>query len=254
MKAKYVLCTMIVALACAAQQPAGSPATTPVRISPADAAALLVEKVVPPYPEDEIARHIQNNETLAIQIDEQGNVADAKVLSGHPVFAATSLSSVRQWKYRPYLLNGVPVRVTTTVVIAFRFPNAAAVLEAPKEAAAKSVSNALERPLVDRSEFGKLSIDSKLLDSRLINRFEPQYPQMASVAHIQGDVLLHVLIDKDGHVAKLRAVSGHPLLIQAAKDAVKQWTYKPYEVGGDVIEVESTVKVEFHGTDTAKKQ
>jgi TonB family protein len=260
MKAKYVLCTMLLstcifAVASAAQQPAGSAATTSVRISPADAAALLIEKVVPPYPEEGLASRIQNNEVLDIEIDEQGNVTGAKVRSGHPFFARTSLAAVRQWKYRPYPVNGSPVRVETTVLIAFRFPGSDFTPKTPEGLSPSAISSAGPLPEAPRTaEFGKLVLDAKALDSRLANRVEPRYPEMAKVAHIQGDVFLYVLIDKDGHVAKLHAVSGHPILIPAAMDAVKQWTYKPYEVGGDVVEVEGKVKVEFRSEDTETKQ
>lgn len=247
---------MIVAVACAAQQPAGSASTAAVRISPADAAANLIEKVVPAYPEAGVANHIQNNEVLKIQIDEQGNVTDAKVMSGHPAFAGISLSAVRQWKYRPYLLNGSAVRAETTVLIAYRFSGSKSFPKVPEDLPPSAVSTAQEAPPEDpqSSRFGKLVVDPAQLDSRVINRVEPRYPQTARIAHVQGSVFIHVLIDKDGHVAKLNAVSGQPILVQSALDAVKQWTYKPYEVGGEVIEIESTVKVEFHGEDAEKKQ
>jgi protein TonB len=60
-----------------------------------------------------------------------------------------------------------------------------------------------------------------------IHDVEPVYPQMG-IAYIQGDVLLDVIISKQGDVKSLSAVSGHPILIQAARDAVKQWKYRPF--------------------------
>jgi protein TonB len=68
---------------------------------------------------------------------------------------------------------------------------------------------------------------------------------MAKVAHIQGDVLLQALISKTGAIENLHAVSGHPILIQAAMDAVKQWKYKPYYLNTEPVEVETTIKVTF---------
>jgi protein TonB len=59
---------------------------------------------------------------------------------------------------------------------------------------------------------------------------------MAKIAHIQGDVVVHVLIDKTGHVANAKATSGHPMLIQAALSAVKQWDYKPFLLNGEPAE------------------
>jgi len=79
-----------------------------------------------------------------------------------------------------------------------------------------------------------------------INAPNPSYPQMAKIAHIQGDVVLQATISKNGTIENLRAVSGHPILIQAALDAVRQWKYKPYILNGEPVEVETQVTVKFH--------
>lgn len=92
----------------------------------------------------------------------------------------------------------------------------------------------------------KLRISSGVAEGNLVNKVEPQYPQMAKVAHVQGDVVLQALISKNGAIENLRAVSGHPILIQAAMEAVKQWRYKPYLLNGEPVEVETTITVKFH--------
>src|SRR5215470_3898731 len=92
----------------------------------------------------------------------------------------------------------------------------------------------------------KLRISSGVAEGNLVNKVEPQYPQMAKVAHVQGDVILQALISKSGAIENLRAVNGHPILIQAAMEAVKQWKYKPYLLNGEPVEVETTITVKFH--------
>jgi len=92
----------------------------------------------------------------------------------------------------------------------------------------------------------KLRISSGVAEGNLINKVEPPYPQMAKIAHVQGDVVLQALISKSGAIENLRAVSGHPILIQAAMDAVRQWRYKPYLLNGEPVEVETTITVKFH--------
>jgi periplasmic protein TonB len=92
----------------------------------------------------------------------------------------------------------------------------------------------------------KLRVSSGVAQGMLINRVEPQYPQMAKIAHVQGDVELQATISKTGAIENLRAVSGHPILIQAAMDAVKQWKYKPYLLNGEPVEIETTITVKFH--------
>jgi protein TonB len=68
---------------------------------------------------------------------------------------------------------------------------------------------------------------------------------MARIAHIQGNVILQVLIDKQGHVANMKPIMGHPILVQAALDAVKQWEYKPFQLNGEPAQVETAVVVKF---------
>src|ERR1700693_866144 len=79
----------------------------------------------------------------------------------------------------------------------------------------------------------------------IITQTKPLYPPLARQARIQGNVVLHAIIDKDGKVAQLEVISGHPLLVQAALDAVKQWRYKPTQLNGDPVEVDTTITVTF---------
>ncbi len=92
----------------------------------------------------------------------------------------------------------------------------------------------------------KLRVSSGVADGLKIHDVQPTYPQMARIAHIQGDVMLQATISKTGTIEGLHGVSGHPILIQAAMEAVRQWKYKPYILNGDPVEVETTIKVQFH--------
>jgi protein TonB len=92
----------------------------------------------------------------------------------------------------------------------------------------------------------KLRVSSGVAEGLKTHDVTPTYPQMARIAHIQGDVILQATISKNGVIENLRAVQGHPILIQAAMDAVKQWKYKPYILNGEPVEVETQIKVQFH--------
>jgi protein TonB len=74
---------------------------------------------------------------------------------------------------------------------------------------------------------------------------QPEYPLIAKNAHIQGVVELSAWISKEGTVERLTVVSGHPLLINAAVQAVRQWRYKPYRLSGEPFEVETEIFVTF---------
>jgi protein TonB len=79
----------------------------------------------------------------------------------------------------------------------------------------------------------------------IISQTRPAYPALARQARIQGTVVLHAIIDKDGKVAQMEIISGHPLLVQSALEAVKQWRYKPTQLNGDPVEVDTTIQVTF---------
>jgi protein TonB len=79
----------------------------------------------------------------------------------------------------------------------------------------------------------------------IIRKVQPNYPPLARSARIQGNVLLAAVISKDGAIEGLHVISGHPMLVPAALDAVKQWKYKPYLLNGDAVEVETQITVIF---------
>ena len=79
----------------------------------------------------------------------------------------------------------------------------------------------------------------------LVHRVQPVYPHNAIITRTEGTVVLAALIDTSGRITQLRTISGHPLLIPAALDAVRQWRYKPYILNGSPVEVETQVSVIF---------
>lgn len=81
--------------------------------------------------------------------------------------------------------------------------------------------------------------------ARLIHMVRPAYPPDAKAAHVQGTVILHAIIAKDGKVKELQWISGPPMLVGAAMDAVKRWRYKPCLLKGEPVEVDTTISVTF---------
>jgi protein TonB len=74
---------------------------------------------------------------------------------------------------------------------------------------------------------------------------KPSYPPLAKQARIQGVVRLNAVIGKDGTIQNLTAASGHPLLVPAALEAVRQWLYKPTLLNGEPVEVVTVIDVNF---------
>src|SRR5713226_7643039 len=79
----------------------------------------------------------------------------------------------------------------------------------------------------------------------LVNKVQPVYPPLARQTRISGTVRLHAIISKTGSVESLEVLSGHPLLVRAAMDAVQQWRYKPTLLNGEPVEVDTTIDVIF---------
>jgi periplasmic protein TonB len=86
---------------------------------------------------------------------------------------------------------------------------------------------------------------SHMSEGDLIRRVQPAYPAQARAARIQGIVVLQATISREGAIMNLRVLSGHPMLAQAALDAVRQWRYRPYILNNEPVEVETQVTVNF---------
>ncbi len=91
----------------------------------------------------------------------------------------------------------------------------------------------------------RIRISQGVTNGLCIHKTQPPYPVLARSARIQGDVVLRAIIDKEGNIQDLQLVSGHPMLVPAAVDAVKQWRYRPYLLNGQPVEVETTITVIF---------
>lgn len=86
---------------------------------------------------------------------------------------------------------------------------------------------------------------SNMLEGSLIRRVQPSYPPLARSARIQGPVVLFAVISRAGTIDNLRVLSGHPLLVPAAIEAVREWRYRPYILNSEPIEVETQITVNF---------
>ncbi|MGA2652025.1 MAG: energy transducer TonB [Terracidiphilus sp.] len=84
-----------------------------------------------------------------------------------------------------------------------------------------------------------------VMEGLLIDKKLPVYPRLAIAVRAEGTVVLQATISKAGTIENLHVVSGPPMLQQAAIDAVQSWRYKPYLLGGEPVEVETTVNVIF---------
>jgi TonB family protein len=91
-----------------------------------------------------------------------------------------------------------------------------------------------------------MPVDTIMLESRLIRKVEPIYPELAKRARVMGRVVLKITVDEAGNVSDIRVSSGHPLLNEAAVNAVSQWKYSPMLLNGEPVPVIASVTVLFN--------
>ena len=91
----------------------------------------------------------------------------------------------------------------------------------------------------------RITIGGNVQQAKLVSQPKPQYPPLAKQARISGVVQLQALIGVDGSVKNLQVISGHPLLIPAALEAVQQWTYQQTLLNGQPVEVLTQIDVNF---------
>ena len=90
-----------------------------------------------------------------------------------------------------------------------------------------------------------IRVGGNVQNSKLIQKIDPIYPELAKRARVSGIVLLQVTVDEQGRVGEIKLIRGHPLLNQSAIDAVGQWRYSPTLLNGEPVPVIATVTVNF---------
>ncbi len=215
-------------------------------------AGRLIKKVAPEYPPQARQAEIQGKVVLRVQISKSGDVESIQMLSGHPMLVPAAIAAVKQWKYKPYLLNGEPVEVETQVTVNFTLADKPAaegiVGDRPGGIHAGEPGRIAPSNPGDQSVVGtprRVRVSSGVMQAMVVSKAPPQYPQDAKDQHIEGVVVMRAIIDKDGNVANLQLISGHPLLAPPAIEAVKRWKYQPYLLNGVPVEVETQITVNF---------
>src|SRR5437588_8825647 len=103
----------------AANAPPPKVAPQRVKVSSGVVSGLLINKVTPQYPQIARQAHISGSVILQAVISKQGTIEGLKVMQGHPMLVSNAVEAVKQWRYKPYILNGEPVEVETTITVNF---------------------------------------------------------------------------------------------------------------------------------------
>lgn len=211
----------------------------PVRVGSRVMANKLVHKVDPEIPGHPGGSRPLAQFILSIVIDKDGGVQQVQVLQGdedHLPSNSAVTDAVKQWRYEPFLLDGKPTPVRTTVFLFL--PRA--------EPAGTTGSRASPRPEAPFDE--PIHVGQNVMANRLIHRVDPETPSGLESDHPLGVVILSVVVDRNGKVQEVTVVrgdKGDPGLNSAAVKAVRQWRYKPFVLDGIPVPVRTTVVVRF---------
>ena len=106
-------------------------------------------------------------------------------------------------------------------------------------------------PLAPKREGPKapVRVGGRVKEPRLLQRIDPVYPALAKQTHLQGSVIIDAIIDEHGNIIEMKVVSGPPLLLQSALDAVKRWKYEPTYLNDEPVPVQLNVTVTFRLND-----
>jgi protein TonB len=99
------------------------PVLQTLHISQGVSRGLLIKKVQPVYPRNALTMHMEGAVELTATVSKTGAITAVKVVSGEQLLSKAAVDAVKQWKYKPYLLNGEPVEIQTQVTINFKLPN-----------------------------------------------------------------------------------------------------------------------------------
>ena len=204
----------------AVPEPAKASAAPSRRMKPAEPAPAepepkplrILRRVEPEYPQVAKTAGAHGVVEMEVTVAPDGRVKTVKAISGHPMLIDAAVEAVKQWVYTPQ-----PAEVTTAVKLAFA-----------------------GETLPQRGQ-------GNIQQAVLISRKEPVYPEEAKRAGAMGMVTLNATIDKEGRVREVHVISGHPMLQQAAVDAVREWRYRPTMLNGAAVETETQIVLNFAG-------
>jgi TonB family protein len=200
-----------------------------LRISTEALAQKLVSKVSPAYPVEAKKERVQGEVLLEVNVNAKGEVDNIRIMRGHPLLVHAALDSVKQWKYEPYVKDGVAVPVMSTVYVNFALSGPARPGDPP------------QGPTTIR-------LDTNVMAAKLVSSVQPVYPLEAKQKGIQGEVLFEITIDEQGEVIDVQVLGGNAILVGAAYEAVKQWRYTSVLLNGSPVRARANVSINFELT------
>jgi TonB family protein len=223
----------------------------PARVSAAAVAGMALSKVDPVYPAEAKAKHVQGAVILHAIISKTGTVERLDVISGPGMLVNSARDAVSQWTYKPYLLDGQPVEVETSITVNYTF------------GAPTNVVGPV--PPADEASNGVRQVGGGVTGPVVIYQSEPEFTKEGKKAKVQGVLTVSLVVDEHGQPQNVHIVRGMGIgpdgkpdpkfkkawrkaadgMNQSAVEAVKQYRFKPATENGKPVAVYLNVEVNF---------
>lgn len=210
-----------------------------VRIAGGVAAGQIISKVNPIYPIEAKASGVEGSVLLHAIIGKDGTIQQLAVISGPPLLVPSAMDAVKQWVYRPYLLNGEPVEVETTITVNYSLANSASA-QPPADNSNQDADK------IGGSDGAVYNIGGSVRPPTLVYAANPEYPEGARKAKISGNVVVSLIVDPAGEPYNVHVARGlGNELDEKAVEAVQQYRFKPATRNGEPVAVALKVEVNF---------
>jgi hypothetical protein len=196
-----------------------------IRVSGQVILGLVERRALPKYPDEAMTKGIQGDVIFKIEVDETGKIVLSAPVEGDPLLVAASVDALRDFRFRPYLLNGTAVGVVESQ-LGFRF------LVERKDGGANGHVECMSS-IPFRPEFRTGVVNDKgvlVLSPRKVSGVEPKLP--SELAGKSGSVYLTITIGEEGKVQDVKVVGGDEPFIGPVVAAVRQDVYEPQLVDG----------------------
>ena len=208
---------------------------------------------VPEYPAAARAVKACGKVDVQVLIDEEGNIASANAVSGHPLLRENAENAALQAKFRRTTLEGNPVKVSGVIIYNFA-------CKSGEKPSTETSGDNYELPISGGRRIGVApnstspnpndsikTISGGVVNGKAVSMPKPEYPAAAQAVKAVGAVNVKILIDEGGNVIEATAVSGHPLLRQPAEQAARQAQFAPTMLSGQPVKVSGVIVYNFGG-------
>jgi TonB family protein len=237
-----------------------------ITLLPLDGGEILsiTKSVQPAYPQEALTAMAEGTVILEAAVDERGTVLNIRILrSVHPSLDKAAGDALKQWRFEPPPAGGKPKAVTVIANARFQLNSSTRTggrvggvvggivggveggVDSLRGGDVQSKARFSPQEYTEGNALPEVRAIGDIQPPVLVFRVEPNYPEKARQARVEGTVILEATTDAYGHIASVKILRSNPLLDQAAIESVRQWVYEPLVIEGQPRKGVFTVTVKF---------